>query len=447
VLHFRLGRWVFTAAASLWMGTGLGAFGALLGSCAALPPADTPSFAEAAPLGPTPAPDPAREVANSRIVASAELAAVGDLLMHGAVKESASAQNELRDDGTSANFDGYGALFAHVAEELRSADLAFANLETPIAPKTDRGSRPFVFNAPPALLPALQDAGVGIVAFANNHVYDQGRAGFVETLEELERAGLPQVGAGASCDEAASARILDVNGIRLAFLGATKLFNNDLNRTPTEPCAFLLDEAVLIEKVRLAREEGAELVIASLHWGVEYETAPRKAEIEQAHRLLDAGVDVILGHHPHVLQPVEVYETRDGRITFVAYSLGNFVSNQSRTYTHGLHPEKMGFTRDGLLLRFRAVRRVFPDGAVRTELADLVAHPLWTENNAVSRGRDPKLPPMIRVIHSDRAIEEARAALEGEVDEARKVELQRRIETLEDRRRLVGRIVGDDLLP
>jgi len=83
----------------------------------------------------------------------------------------------------------------------------------------------------------------------------------------------------------------------------------------------------------------------------------------------------------------------------------------------------------------------------RPELADLVAHPLWTENNAVSRGRDPKLPPMIRVIHSDRAIEEARAALEGEVDEARKVELQRRIETLEDRRRLVGRIVGDDLLP
>src|SRR6185312_4192234 len=108
--------------------------------------------------------------------------------------------------------------------------------------------------------------------------------------------------------------LMDVKGIRVAFIGATKVFNSNLNQGPEEPCAFLLDEAIVAEEVRAARAEGADLVILSVHWGVEYETAPRQQEIDQAHRLLDAGVDVLLGHHPHVLQPIEVYEARDGRM-------------------------------------------------------------------------------------------------------------------------------------
>lgn len=379
------------------------------------------------------------------VLATARLAAVGDLLMHETVKDSARAASSKGPDGSTSNHEGYAELFAGVAAPLREADLVFANLETPVAPRTGKGSRPFVFNAPPALLPALKDLGVGVVSFANNHVYDQGVAGFVETLEQLEAAGLPQVGAGRSCEEAEGAKILEVQGIRIAFIGGTRLFNDNGNKGRNAPCAFLLDETVALKEARKAREAGAELVVLSAHWGVEYSTTPRKEEIDLAHRLLDGGFDAILGHHPHVLQPLEIYETRDGRLTFVAYSLGNFISNQSRTYVHGVHPDKMGHTRDGVILRFSAVRKKYGD-EVRTEWANLVTETVWTENNALARVRNKSLSPRVRVIHVDRRLADVRAALAtAEGQEA--VELQKEIELLEFRRGQAGAILGVDFQP
>ncbi len=410
-------------------------------ACAGSPNAGPPAELAPPPLRASGSPAPAAPAERPVVLARARFAAVGDILMHGAVKESAAAA------AAGDNHEGYGALFAGVAPALRDADLTFANLETPVAPKADRGSRPFVFNAPPALLGALRDAGVGLVSFANNHVYDQGVAGLVETVELLEKAGLPQVGAGRSCAEASRARILEVNGLRVAFVGATLLFNDDGNAGPNAPCAFRLDEKVALREAQAAREAGAELVFLSVHWGVEYQTAPRQAEIALAHRLLDGGFDAILGHHPHVLQPVEVYETRDGRTTFVAYSLGNFISNQSRTYVHGVQPAKVGNTRDGLILRFSALRKRYADGVIRTELAELRAEPLWTENNALVRQRDKKVPAYIRVIHTDTALERARARLAETTAREQLVELHRQIELLEARRAIAGQIVGEEILP
>lgn len=389
----------------------------------------------------------ARVVEKPEILAVAEIAAVGDLLMHEAVKESARAADRRGDDGASQNHAGFDALFEDVAPRLRQADLAFANLETPIAPRTGRGSRAFVFNAPPELLPALRHAGIGLVSFANNHVYDQGRPGLVETMAELRSAGLPFVGAGDTCDDASKPTLLNVNEIRVAFLGATRLFNQDLNGKPDQPCAWLLDEAVAKRRIAEARDGGAELVVLSIHWGLEYETSPRKQEVDLAHRLIDAGADVILGHHPHVLQPVEIVEASDGRLGLVAYSLGNFVSNQSRTYAHGVQPAKMGNTRDGVILRFKAVRKRYPRGQVRVELADVVAEPLWTDNDALARVRAPSRPPRIRVVHVDAAIARTREALASETVESAAVELQRRIDLLEARRAMAGQVLGDDLLP
>ena len=413
-------------------------------ACAALPAAPEPP-ASPPPLEKTSTPAAAKEREAVRVLARARIAAVGDVLMHGAVKDAARAADRRDESGRSLNHEGYADLFEGVADALRDADLGFANLETPVAPKADKGSRPFVFNAPAALLPALRDAGVGFVSFANNHVFDQGMAGFVETIERLEAADFPFAGAGRSCEEARRARIVEVQGIRIAFIAGTMLFNENHNRKPSDPCAFALDERLALEAQRKAREAGAELVILSAHWGVEYEVAPRKQEIELAHRLLDGGFDAILGHHPHVLQPVEVYETKDGRITFVAYSLGNFISNQSRTYAHGVQPAKMGNTRDGVILRFSALRKRYGDDDVRVELGELYAEPLWTDNNALARQRDQKLASHIRVVHVDAAIEAARAELEkAEAEQA--LRLRKRIELLEARRAIAAGIVGEDLL-
>lgn len=435
-----------------------GALAAALGLGISIAVADSTSGGQPAPAAPvTPKgslPPPLRPTAPvaaapeplPRVLATAEIAAVGDVMMHGMVKKSAEQAARRGPDGAGADHDGYSALFEGVKAELSAADLAFANLETPVAPRTDKGSRSFVFNAPPALLGALRGAGFDLVSFANNHVYDQGRDGFEETLSVLDSAGLPYLGAGRSCADASRARILEVNGIRIAFLGATRLFNDRMNAGPNEPCAFELDEAVVAREAAAARAAGAELVLLSVHWGVEYSTAPRQEELDLARRLLDAGVDGILGHHPHVLQPVEVIETKDGRVGFVAYSLGNFISNQSRTYVYGLQPDKMGHTRDGVILRFKAVRKDYGGGQLRTELADLSVQPLWTDNNALELGRKPGAPVVIRVVPNDRAAATVREELARTTDDSARRVLQRRLELYEQRRSIAAAILGEDFL-
>jgi poly-gamma-glutamate synthesis protein (capsule biosynthesis protein) len=376
-----------------------------------------------------------------------EVAAVGDVLMHGTVKEAAAAADRKGADGRSENHDGYAALFAGVRDDLSSADLAFANLETPIAAKPPNAARPFVFNAPATLIPALRDTGIDVVSFANNHVYDQGASGFAQTLAALDAGGLPYLGAGATCEDARRARTFEAHGVTVAFLGTTRLYNDKPERKDGDPCSFDFEEGAVLREAAAARKAGADFVILSIHWGVEYVTAPRQEEIDLAHRLLEGGVDVILGHHPHVLQPVEVYEAADGRLTAVAYSLGNFISNQSRTYAYGVHADRVGNTRDGALLRFRAVKRKLPSGTIRTELADLSVDPLWTDNNALARTRDGKLAPVIRVVSTTRELAAVRAELASHPTPARTDELERRRLLLEARRKLAGAILGEDLLP
>lgn len=398
-------------------------------------------------LQPTPAPEPAPAAPPApREVIRVRLAAVGDVIPHGDVLRAAAAADRRDAQGRSLNNAGFDALLAGVRPALADADLTFANLETPVAPASGSRTIPFRFNAPPALLAALWHLGVRLVSVANNHIYDQQRAGLVESLRRLDRSGLVYAGAGRTCERAYAARHFELQGIRFALLAASGLYNRDLNAAADAPCAAELDERRLLAGVRRARLAGAELVLLSLHWGDEYHTRPSAAQIALAHRLLDGGVDVLLGHHPHVLQPVEVYRAADGRICLVAYSLGNFLSNQSRFYVHGLQPEKMGHPRDGVVLRFSAVRKDYGEGPGPVELADLSLQPLWTQNNALERRRQAKLPVIIRVLVSDFE----RAALEGRLAEAKRPAerraLLRRIALLRDRRRIAGAILGADLL-
>ncbi len=398
-------------------------------------------------LKPTPAPGAAvKKPEPPRRLATVRIAAVGDVIAHGDVLRSAVDADLKNKKGKSINHGGFDDLFDGVREELGKADLVFVNLETPIAPRTGRKTIPYRFNAPLPLLQALVGVGVKLVSIANNHVYDQKRKGLVETLDHLDESGLVYAGAGRTCKQARAAKIVEVHGIKLAFMAGSTLYNQRLNKGAGKPCAFEFDEKLALEEVAAARKAGAELVILSLHWGTEYRTAPGRSEIDLAHRLFEGGVDVILGHHPHVLQPVEVYRAVDGRICLVAYSLGNFLSNQSRFYVHGLQPERMGNTRDGAMVRFSAVRKDYGDGLVRTELADLMVLPLWTDNNALDRLRDEKLPVLIRVVVDDRAAVEVQQRLACAEDKKQVLEMKKLLQLYLDRRRIAGRILGKDLL-
>lgn len=384
-----------------------------------------------------------------RTVAQATLGAVGDVLMHDAVKQSAATHGRGSADA------GYSWLYAPLADLLAAPDVTFANLETPIAPATTQGTRPFVFNAPPEAVTALQRAGVDLVSFANNHVFDQGRSGFEETLRRLDGLGMRYVGAGPS-GRAAGPVMVEAGGLRIAFLGYAHFFNQDGNACPsTKPClqASQLDRKAAVEDVRRAAA-GADAVVVSLHWGDEYVTQPRPADVELARQLADAGALVVLGHHPHVLQPVELYRRADGRTALIAYSLGNFVSNQSRLYVPGVTPAAVAATRDGALLRVTLARRDYGRGVVRVELAGADFLPLWTENDTaeLDRRAEPRRRPAIRVVSVDRALAQVRAELAAFPDPVPAEQadawarLRRREQLLADRRAAVAQVLGEDLL-
>jgi poly-gamma-glutamate capsule biosynthesis protein CapA/YwtB (metallophosphatase superfamily) len=421
------------------------------------PPADAPAAAApptapaAPPRGGALVPVPPEEPA-VRTSARVTLGAVGDVLMHDAVKRSAAAH------GAGSPDAGYSWLFEPIADLLAAPDLTFANLETPIAPKSNLGARPFVFDAPPAVLGALVRAGVDLVSFANNHAFDQGRPGFLETIDEVTRAGLVPLGVGPA-PRASGPVHRDVNGLRLAFLGYAHFFNQDGNDCPSRAdgarCvqAALLDGDRAVEDVRAAAAD-ADAVVVSVHWGDEYQLQPRAEDVALARRLADAGALVVIGHHPHVLQPIELYRRADGRWAVIVYSLGNFVSNQSRNFVPGVTPPDVAATRDGALVRVELARRDYGRGVARVEVTGADFVPLWTENDTVEidRRKEPGRAPAIRVVAVDRALAAVRAELAEFPDpvpperQAAFVRLRQREALLASRRAAAATVLGEDLV-
>lgn len=400
-------------------------------------PVAPPPLEATAPVAPAPSRQATREEARATVVA------VGDIMMHGMVKKTAA------DHADATNHEGYDVLWQAVAPHLAAADIAFGNLETPIAPDHHRGVRQMVFNADPVVLDSLLHAGVDVVSFANNHVYDQGRDGLQETVERLAAHELAFIGAGLTCAEAQAPVLLDANGISVAFIGSTDLYNDALNAAEDAPCAATFDPEWVLASAAAAREQGAEIVIVSVHWGVEYATGPLAEHIEAAHTLIDGGVDVVLGHHPHVLQPLEVRQAPDGRMGLIAYSLGNFVSNQSAWWVPGMHSAAAGNPRDGLLLSFDLVRKDYgrgPGGTTlqRTELANVRTVPLWTRNNTHHRRGDDKVWIAVEPTAERWA---SLCTAEPEADEQALVALRREADAMAMRWRQVRGIVGEAFLP
>ena len=345
-------------------------------------------------------------------------AVAGDVIPHEPVRAAAAAA--AAGEGEA----GWAALFSNVADVFQSADFGFVNLETPVAPNHSHGTKAFLFNAPVELPQALKASGIKIVSFANNHVFDQGWAGFAESREHLRETGLQFAGTSDSAATAWQPVITEANGIKVGWLGLTRWLNG--NRNPEDAAqphvnffpypndsggATGADEAQLLEAVKAARAQ-CDFLVISIHWGVEYATAPRPEDIDIAHKMLEAGATVVVGAHPHVLQPVETYKTQDGRNTLIFYSLGNFLSNQSRSYVDGLNPDSNGEPRDELIGLFSAVRRDYGPAGIRVELGHVGILPVWEENNRNDLAAGRAKTPMIRPELIDREIPLVQAKLD-----------------------------------
>jgi poly-gamma-glutamate synthesis protein (capsule biosynthesis protein) len=354
-------------------------------------------------------------------LAQVSFAVAGDVIPHEPVRAAAAAAATA---GDPTNTAGWGALFSDVSDVFHKADFGFVNMETPVAPAHSRGSKPFMFDAPIALIEALKASGIRIVSFANNHVMDQGWAGFTETREHLRDEGMLFAGSGDNAADNWQPVITEANGIKVGWLGMTRWLNG--NRNPDkadQPHVNFFpypnesggapgaDEAAVLEAVRQARAK-CDFLVVSIHWGIEYAPAPRPEDVETAHKILEAGASVIVGHHPHVLQPVETYKTQDGRNAVIFYSLGNFLSNQSRTYVDGLMPDKDGDPRDSMIGLFSAVRKDYGPAGIRIELGHVGILPVWGENNRNELARGQAKTTIIRPILIDREIPRLQARLD-----------------------------------
>ena len=213
--------------------------------------------------------------------------------------------------------------FASLEPRLGSADFSLVNVEMAIS---DRGSphwKEFVFRAPPSAAERIAAGGVSVANLANNHANDYGPDALVDTVERLEAAGVATVGAGRDADEAYQYLLLSTEtGVRVAFVGASMIVPSSFAAsagTPGIASAHPPARARVLDTVRAAAAE-ADVVVVAVHWGIERDTCPSNDQRLLARQLLDAGADAVIGHHPHVLQPVEKVGSK-----LVAYSLGNFV--------------------------------------------------------------------------------------------------------------------------
>ncbi|MDY7226463.1 CapA family protein [Hyalangium rubrum] len=331
-----------------------------------------------------------------------ELVFGGDVIPHGELKKAAqahalSAPPEVKGEPPrSLNNEGWDHVFEPIAGELRAVDVAVVNLETPVTDNKKAVTRQFLFNAPSAMVRALAAAGVKLVSTANNHARDQNLPGMVETLRHLDAAGIQHVGTGVSLSPAWEPVVMDVKGMRLGFLSFTRWMNGFTNPEDLEgPHVAYVPYKVedqerevsveqLVEQVRLAAGQ-CDVLFVMVHWGAEYAEQPHPEDQQLARALIDAGAGAVIGHHPHVLQPLEQYTTPEGRKALIAYSLGNLVANQGRFYTYKPGgPGKDGDVRDSMLLRVAWVRR---EAGGPVELDAVSALPVWIENNALTRKR------------------------------------------------------------
>ena len=234
------------------------------------------------------------------------LAFVGDVMLARTVEEFAGK---------------YGVFypFAPVAQTLGQADIAVGNLECAIASGGERFDKYYTFRAHPALAEGLGRSGLNVMSLANNHILDFGGEGFEETMRYLEEQGIAHLGAGANAQEAARPLVREVNGVRIAVLAFVSYAPGFAATGTTPGVNFLSDLEGMAQAIEDAGE-GADVVAVILHGGTEYSKMSNEAQRAAARRAIDAGADLVVGHHPHVLQETEIYQEH-----LIVYSLGDFV--------------------------------------------------------------------------------------------------------------------------
>lgn len=311
---------------------------------------------------------------NSEIIAPSEiksttftLTALGDILCH----------NTQYWDAYNSSTDEYD--FSYVFDDIKSytsaGDITIANLETSFAGKDVGYSNYPTFNSPDSLATALKGIGIDIISTAGNHALDKGFSGLCRTIDVLDSNEIEHLGTYKSEENQKKLLFKNIKGLNVAFINYTYGTNGIPVPDGKEFCINLIDKDLIKNQIEQAKDENADIIIACMHWGTEYQTTPNDEQKELSDFLFKNGVDIIIGNHPHVLEPMEKRTvTLDDGTTkecFVIYALGNFTADQRET-----------ITRNSIILNLTITST---DGKVSIDKASYIPIYMYNNTNASSK--------------------------------------------------------------
>ena len=291
---------------------------------------------------------------------SFSITALGDVLCH----------NTQYWDAYIKETDTYdfSYVFENVKEYTQAGDVTIANLETSFA-DAPYSNYP-TFNSPASLATALKGIGVDIITTAGNHCLDKGFKGLSETIDVLDENNIEHLGTYKTAEDQQKLFVKDINGAQVAFIDYTYGTNGIPIPTGKEFCVNVIDKEKIKAEIEKAKEAKVDVIIACMHWGEEYHTKPVQAQEDLADFLFQNGVDIIIGNHPHVIEPFETREVTmpDGtkKQCFVAYALGNFTADQRDVNT-----------RDSIIINLKVTKKA--DGTVSIDSTDYI--PLYIYKN------------------------------------------------------------------
>ena len=265
---------------------------------------------------------------NGELIDTITISAVGDLMCH---------TPQIRDAKLSNGSFDFSHMFYFVKPILEQSDITIGNLETVLAGSEKKFSGYPLFNSPDEFALAIKEAGFDLLVTSNNHCLDRGFYGLERTIKILDSLGIKHSGTYITDEEAEKILTLEIKNIKMAFLSYTYGTNGIPTPKGKEFCVSLIDTTKIKSDIQKAKQLNVDKIIVYLHWGSEYQRFPNSSQKKLADFLFDNGVDVILGSHPHVIQPSEFKALIDTlgneKKVFVVYSMGNFISNQRKRFT------------------------------------------------------------------------------------------------------------------
>jgi len=298
---------------------------------------------------------------------TAAINVVGDLMCHSTQFNYAHAKDD------SFDFNG---VFSEVKQYLIDADFTIGNFETVLAGKKKRYSGYPFFNAPDDFLLAIKEAGFDFLVNANNHAIDKGAKGVERTIRKMDDLGINHTGTYLSQPDRDSIRIFNINGIHLAILAYSYSTNGVPLPKGKNYIINLIDYNLIEKDIAKARNKRVDIVLVYFHFGEEYQRNPNSYQKEVINNTIKAGADIIIGSHPHVVQPVDYFKTNKANLDtgFVAYSLGNFISNQRWKYTDA-----------GIVVKIKVSKNILSDSVYLSGISYL---PTWVFKGKTKKARE-----------------------------------------------------------